>query len=332
MQVSSLLLYWVHLLFTIANVLLNVLCLYLIKNCTRKGMFEYRKILYQNCVFEVIYSVVSGISQVKMETYDGQILITLTGLPSASQSLANVVTILWLLSMHCVMMGMTVQVFYRYLIIVRDLKIRNSHYFAMLVPCIGVAVLISIVFFWTVETTPDCTDEELDILRSIDNQQDIPCVPLSLNHTGMKWVVFLTSIVGCFAGTFIPLMNYLVYRHLRETVSMTSTKKNLEKQVSIALISQVVIVSVGGLIPLAFILINMLTSSAYPSLSTFASTIIIILPIVNPLTTIVTIEAYRRYIILKVKTLCSYKKNVEPVLYLQPSSSQQQLHAKHSLT
>uniref|UniRef100_A0A7E4VQW1 G protein-coupled receptor n=1 Tax=Panagrellus redivivus TaxID=6233 RepID=A0A7E4VQW1_PANRE len=127
-------LYWVHIVSTVFGVFFNGVLLYLIKNHTRPEMRKYRRILYQNCLLEVLYAVVSGISQTKVETFGEVNLITPSGVPSATRSEANIITAIWVFSLYAVIFFVPVQFFYRYLIIVREVVITRKLYAVMLIP------------------------------------------------------------------------------------------------------------------------------------------------------------------------------------------------------
>uniref|UniRef100_A0A7E4VB01 G_PROTEIN_RECEP_F1_2 domain-containing protein n=1 Tax=Panagrellus redivivus TaxID=6233 RepID=A0A7E4VB01_PANRE len=154
--------------------------------------------------------------------------------------------------------------------------------------------LISAGYFWTVSTIPNCTDEILALLKSSNDGYDVACVPLMLSHPGMKFILSVAFIGMTTCAICVPLLNFLVYRNLRDKVSMSSSEKSIQRQVSITLITQICVIGFTSLAPLGCILINIALTTTLPWLSTLASTTFSVLPVVNPIMTIYVIRSYRR--------------------------------------
>uniref|UniRef100_A0A7E4VEG5 G_PROTEIN_RECEP_F1_2 domain-containing protein n=1 Tax=Panagrellus redivivus TaxID=6233 RepID=A0A7E4VEG5_PANRE len=278
-------------------------------------MRKYRRILYQNCLLEVTYAVVSGISQTKVQTFGTVSLFTASGVPSATQSEANILTALWIFSLYAVIFFVPVQIFYRYLIIVRDVVITNKCYVIMLIPSFITVLLISGGYYATISLTPGCTSDIIEKLKLSNNGHDLACVPLVLTHPAMIVLlsVALTGMTLCFI--FVPLVSYLVYKNLKRKASMTSSEKSVQRQVSFTLILQVCIIAITSLFPLGCILINMVLTSSVPWLSTIASATFSVLPVVNPILTMFTIRSYRRVLFVTARKVYG-KKNFVSIMKL----------------
>uniref|UniRef100_A0A7E4VD31 G_PROTEIN_RECEP_F1_2 domain-containing protein n=1 Tax=Panagrellus redivivus TaxID=6233 RepID=A0A7E4VD31_PANRE len=179
-------------------------------------------------------------------------------------------------------------------------------YAMMLTPSIIFVLLISGGYYWTISTTPDCTTEIIILLHSSNDGNDA-CVPLMLSHPGMKFIltVAIIGMTGCVI--FVPLLNYLVYRNLRNKASMSSSEKSVQKQVSITLITQVCIIAATSIAPLGCILINMVLTTSNPVLSTSATTMFSFLPVINPIMTIYVIRSYRQKVLLLIGKVLNRK-------------------------
>uniref|UniRef100_A0A7E4UU21 G_PROTEIN_RECEP_F1_2 domain-containing protein n=1 Tax=Panagrellus redivivus TaxID=6233 RepID=A0A7E4UU21_PANRE len=197
-----------------------------------------------------------------------------------------------------------VQIFYRYLIIVRDVVITNKRYVIMLIPSFITVLPISGGYYATISLTPGCTSDIIEKLKLSNDGHDLACVPLVLTHPAMIVLLSmaLTGMTVCFI--FVPFVSYLVYKNLRNKTSMTFSEKSVQRQVGWTLILQVCIIAITSLFPLGCILINMVLTTSLPWLSTIASATFSILPVVNPILTMCTIRAYRRVLSITVRKVC----------------------------
>uniref|UniRef100_A0A7E4W3V6 Serpentine receptor class gamma n=1 Tax=Panagrellus redivivus TaxID=6233 RepID=A0A7E4W3V6_PANRE len=183
-------------------------------------MHKYCRVLYQNCVIESIFAIVSGIVQFKIETI-GSTFITFGGIRPWSQTSSNVIATLYVYAFHTLLLSVSVQFFYRYLILVKKHNIRNWLYMTMLVPPLGASTFNSAVFYWAVDSMPPCSKNSNALFLEI-GQNYVPCVQFDINLINGKLALLCATITTTTFAIIIIVLNIVVYQHVSENAAFTT--------------------------------------------------------------------------------------------------------------
>uniref|UniRef100_A0A7E4VNS2 G protein-coupled receptor n=1 Tax=Panagrellus redivivus TaxID=6233 RepID=A0A7E4VNS2_PANRE len=195
-------------------------------------MRKYRRILFQNCVIEMFYAVMSGISQTEVETYNDVMVNVVMGIPNATRSEANIVTAIWMFSLYALILFVPTPFVYRYLVIVRRVIVTWKIYIIIFIPTTLNVFLLTIGNYFAMSSAPACSEEILRLMKANHHGMNLACQPVMPSHLGIKLclIASFVSIIPC--AIVIPTLNYLTFRYLRKEASMSSSELMVHGQFS----------------------------------------------------------------------------------------------------
>uniref|UniRef100_A0A7E4VBJ5 G_PROTEIN_RECEP_F1_2 domain-containing protein n=1 Tax=Panagrellus redivivus TaxID=6233 RepID=A0A7E4VBJ5_PANRE len=198
-------------------------------------MREYRRILFQSCMFDIFYAVTSGILQAKVETYNGVIIVIPMGIPNAIRFHIDIFTSIWVVSLYALIFFLPTQFVYRYLVIVRRVVISWKIYVLMMTPTSIVVCLLGVGYYWSMSAAPDCSAEILKAIKQNHDGIDYTCQVILFTHPVMQSCMALALISIACCTIMIPVLNYRVYSTNHKNYDITSGSDMLYKYSTIGI-------------------------------------------------------------------------------------------------
>uniref|UniRef100_A0A7E4VE05 G-protein coupled receptors family 1 profile domain-containing protein n=1 Tax=Panagrellus redivivus TaxID=6233 RepID=A0A7E4VE05_PANRE len=236
-----------------------------------------------------------------MVTFGMSTFITFGGIRPTSQTATNIMAATYCFALQLMMLCVSVQFFYRYLIIVRKVYITNFLYFAMLMPPVIVATSITAYFFYAIQNAPSCAEKFLFYLKENSQEGFVPCVQFNIKIMGAKVLLIITTNVMVTEAIIIIIFNLLVYRYLSQKAAFTSTENSIQQQLSATLIAQLCVTGFCAFVPAICMLVNAILATEMAWLPVFSVCVLSLSPVVNPVFTVFTVKSYRKVVVYVIK-------------------------------
>jgi len=287
---------------------LNFILLYLIIYKTSIRLRDYRPILLQNCLIDVFFATVNTLTKTLIDQKNGNFYMFMIGpLDSVPIPYNNLPICLWVFSLFYCLTGIPVQFVYRYILIVKGTKVTFIHYCLLLASALVGALIYAswtVYTFWHDETR---WQKAKILLEADSNYNDsIPkFVVASIDEWPLRILFFYAYFLVSVVYGIVIFCNMKVWSHLKTMESqMTVQVRDAHRQITTTLIFQAIIPCVVSLIPVITAVTMAVIHANVPTLGFILAMLYTIIPVANPLLTLIVVRNYRRNVLLMVGKLC----------------------------
>ena len=203
--------------------------------------------------------------------------------------------------------GVPVQFIYRYVLIVKGSKVTFFHYFLLLFSALTAALIYAswtVYTFWHNESHWQAAKVLLEADSNYNNS--LPnFVVASIDEWPLRILFIYAYVLVCVVYGIVIFSNMKVWHHLKNMESqMTVQIRDAHRQITTTLILQAIIPCVVSLIPIITAVTMAFIHANVPRLGHILALLYTIIPVANPLLTLIVVRNYRRNVIHMITRLC----------------------------
>uniref|UniRef100_A0A7E4VZK3 G_PROTEIN_RECEP_F1_2 domain-containing protein n=1 Tax=Panagrellus redivivus TaxID=6233 RepID=A0A7E4VZK3_PANRE len=279
----------------------NLFQFYLIAKHTTPAVKPYSPILYQNSVIDCIYIFAALISRIQADVRNGIVFYTLQVPYFKNQEVVLLSATFWIFSIAFYVSGVPVQFVYRYLYIIRFIKVPKIVHMSMLFIAGLVSYLICSFYYLAFRDSPNIAAKSIQILQVSDGPSNTTFQMLSSYVTNIYLAIYLglACLALILSGIIILIATVLFAKHINRNYEvMSQSTREASAQVTIILIVQTAVPVFVCIILVTFVFQVFLSLNS-STISMIIIPVVSFFPMLNSILVIYFMKSYRTFIAQK---------------------------------
>ncbi|KAE9556403.1 hypothetical protein FO519_000443 [Halicephalobus sp. NKZ332] len=281
------------------SIVLNSILIYLIIMRTTRELRIYSRILIQNAVIDLVFTIITMITQAQIDFDKGVILMMMAGpFRHSPNPVAFHLINVWIIGLFSCVMFLPIPFIYRYFAVCKNYVLSRIQYLLLLFLAFMISFLYTCLHAWAF--WPSGNESKFTYMIDHDFWKDsagrLPVFVASDIKEGR--IIILVSCTMMMGGTsyfLVILFNMLIYRKLAKMRgTMSSKTREVHRQLSNVLKWQALVPFVICVTPLTFVFVLCALGVRTAGKGIILTLLVTWIPVMNPLSAIIFVKQYRK--------------------------------------